>query len=67
MRRSDANDLVKKLLPKYEKKLPEPTLGKTLFECWDPEKRRPSKEYQTVIKAYKRTVADLGVDIKPEM
>jgi len=67
MRRSDANELVKKLLPKYEKKLSEPTLGKTLFECWDPETRRPSKEYQTVIKAYKKTVADLGVDIKPEM
>jgi len=67
MKRSDANELVKKLLPKYEKKLPQPTLGKTLFECWDPEKRRPSKEYQTVIKAYKRTIADLGVDIKPEM
>ena len=65
MKRSDANDLVKKLLPKYEAKLPNPTLGKTLFECWDPEKRRPSWEYQTVIRAYKKSMADLGVELKP--
>lgn len=67
MKRSDANELVKKLLAKYEAKLPNPTLGKTLYECWDPEKRRPSKEYQTVIKAYKKSMADLGVELKPEM
>ena len=66
MKRSDANELVKKLLPKYEAKLPNPNLGKTLFEVWDPEKRRPSKDYLRVIKDYKRTMAGLGVELKPE-
>lgn len=67
MKRSDANELVKKLIPKYESKLPSPDLGKTLFECWDPEKREPSKEYKTVIRNFKRSMAALGLELKPEM
>ena len=67
MKRADANDLVKKLLKKYESKLSNPPLGKTLFECWDPEKRRPSKEYQTVISKFKKEMCDLGIDLRPEV
>ena len=67
MKRKDANELVKKLLSKYESKLAAPPLGKTLFEAWDADKRRPSKEYQTVIKTYKKMMSDLGVELKPEM
>jgi methylamine--corrinoid protein Co-methyltransferase len=66
MKRSDANEIVKKLLPKYEKKLADPPLGKTLHECWDAEKRRPSKEYTTVVKRFKTDLAGLGVELKPE-
>jgi methylamine--corrinoid protein Co-methyltransferase len=67
MKRKDANELVKKLLAKYESKLSNPPLGKTLFEAWDAEKRRPSNEYRKVIKAYKKTMSDLGVELKPEI
>ncbi len=67
MKRPDANEIIKKLLPKYEKKLADPPLGKTLHECWDAEKRRPSKEYTTIVKRFKTELAGLGVELKPEM
>jgi methylamine--corrinoid protein Co-methyltransferase len=66
MKRSDANELVGKLLAKYESKLAAPPLGKSLYECWDADARRPSKEYRTVIKEYKAVMADLGVELRPE-
>ena len=66
MKRSDANEIVKKLLAKYESKLTAPPLGKTLYECWDADARRPSKEYQTVIRKFKAEMNDLGVSLRPE-
>jgi methylamine--corrinoid protein Co-methyltransferase len=66
MKRSDANELVKRLLAKYESKLAAPPLGKSLYECWDADTRRPSKEYRTVIRKYKSEMADLGVELRPE-
>ncbi len=66
MKRLDANELVKKLLAKYESKLAAPPLGKSLYECWDADARRPTKEYSKVIKKYKAEMADLGVELRPE-
>ncbi len=66
MKLSDANELVKKLLRKYESKLNTPPLGKSLYECWDPETRRPSKEYKRVIKAYKKDMSAFGLELRPE-
>jgi len=67
MKLPDANELVKRLLAKYESKLLAPPLGKSLYECWDADARRPSKEYQGVIKKYKSGMADLGVKLRPEL
>jgi len=67
MKRSEANELVKELLPKYESRLGTPPLGKSLYECWDPDARAPSKEYQGVIRRYKQDMEDLGLELKPEM
>ncbi|MCU0860466.1 MAG: monomethylamine:corrinoid methyltransferase [Thermoplasmata archaeon] len=67
MKRLEANNLANALLKKYENRLTEPPLGKTLFECWDADRRRPSKEYSQVVKRYKRDMADLGLELKPEI
>ena len=67
MKRSDANELVKRLLAKYESKLGAPPLGKSLYECWDADARAPSKEYKDIIRRYKREMAELGLNLKPEM
>ena len=66
MKRSEANVLVKGLLAKYESKLSAPPLGKGLYECWDADARRPTKEYRGVIKKFKSDMADLGVHLRPE-
>jgi methylamine--corrinoid protein Co-methyltransferase len=66
MKLADANELVKGLLKKYESKLDQPPLGKSLYECWDGEARKPTKEYHAVIMRYKRDMRDLGVDLRPE-
>jgi len=66
MKLADANELVKGLLKKYESKLNQPPLGKSLYECWDGDARKPTKEYHSVIMRYKRDMRDLGVDLRPE-
>jgi len=66
MKRAEANEIAKKLLAKYESKLKAPPLGKTMHECWDAEKRRPSKDYSAVVKRFKTEMADLGITLKPE-
>jgi methylamine--corrinoid protein Co-methyltransferase len=66
MKLTDANELVKKLLGKYESKLKDPPLGKSLYECWDPDARKPTKEYQSIVKRYKHEMSSMGLELKPE-
>ena len=66
MKLPEANELVKGLLKKYESKLEAPPLGKSLYECWDAEARKPTDEYRAIIRKYKREMADLGVELRPE-
>jgi len=66
MKRPEANEIVKALLKKYESKLANPPLGKTVHECWDSERRRPTKEYTNIVKAFKRDMGNLGVNLRPE-
>jgi len=65
-KRKEANEIVKKLLSKYESKLKAPPLGKGLYECWDPERRKPTKEYHNTLKRFKREMSTMGVELKPE-
>jgi len=58
--------MVKVLLRKYVSKLPNPPLGKLMHECWDVERRRPTKEYSSVVKRFKKEMLDLGVELRPE-
>ena len=46
MKRSDVNEVVKEILPKYEKKFDNPPLGKSFSECYDVKSARPTREYQ---------------------
>ncbi len=65
-KRSEANEIVKDLLRKYESKLPNPPLGKLMHECWDVERRRPTKEYSSIVKRFKKEMFDLGVELRHE-
>jgi len=66
MKLKDANELVKRLLAKYEANLNSPPLGKSLYECWDADAREPTKEYRGVISRYKREMARIGLKLKEE-
>ena len=63
MKRSDANSMVKKLLSKYESKLSNPPLGKTLHECWDAEKRAPTTEYTRVVAGVRKEITGMGLKV----
>ncbi|HEX9907245.1 MAG TPA: monomethylamine:corrinoid methyltransferase [Thermoplasmata archaeon] len=63
MKRSEGNELVKGLLKRYESKLGNPPLGKTLYECWDADNRCPSKAYASLIRRFKREVTDFGIPL----
>jgi methylamine--corrinoid protein Co-methyltransferase len=66
MKRSEANEIADRLLRKYESKLADPPLGKTLHECWDASKRRPTKDYSAIVKRFKTEMGKLGVELKRE-
>jgi len=66
LNRSEANEIVKKLLSKYEDRLKEPPMGKSLFECWDADNLEPSGEYKKIIARLKEEMQGLGIEVKPE-
>jgi polyhydroxyalkanoate synthesis regulator phasin len=57
MTREEANKIVNSLLEKYEKDIPEASIGKTFQEMYDVEKAVPRKEaleqYQEMVKELK--------------
>jgi methylamine--corrinoid protein Co-methyltransferase len=61
IKRAEANELVKKIVSKYERRVPEAPLGKTFQECYDVKKSAPSREHAELYKAVKRELLDLGV------
>ena len=61
--RKDANEIVKKILPKYEErqnKRTEPP-GKKFPECYNLESLRPSEEYTKIYNDVKKDLKDMGV------
>ena len=56
MSRKDANELVKKFIPKYESNLKTPPLGKPFLECFDPIALQPTAEWKAI---YQRKVTEL--------
>jgi methylamine--corrinoid protein Co-methyltransferase len=64
MKRSEANELVKTLLPKYEKDLSNPPKGKKYQECYDVKTGKPKEEYLKFYKSIVKKIADLGIPIE---
>lgn len=61
MKRGDANEIAKKLIPKYEGSLTQAPRGKSFPECYDLRKMRPSTEWRRIYEETNREVADLGL------
>ncbi|MFW9963736.1 MAG: monomethylamine:corrinoid methyltransferase [Candidatus Sifarchaeia archaeon] len=62
IKRTDANEIVKKILPKFEDKIPEPPKGKRFQECCNLLTGEPSKEIFDIYHKVKKEVTDLGID-----
>lgn len=63
MKRSEANEIVKKILPKYETKLRNAPPGKSFLECYDPVKMRPSREWAEIYNSVRKEITDWGIPI----
>ncbi|UCE11839.1 MAG: monomethylamine:corrinoid methyltransferase [Candidatus Thorarchaeota archaeon] len=59
--RDDANEIVKRIIPRFADRVGDPPRGKTFQECCDPVTGRPSKECYEIYERVKQEVADLGV------
>jgi methylamine--corrinoid protein Co-methyltransferase len=64
MKRSDANEIVKNLIPKYEEKLTEPPIGKTIQECFDLKTLQPTKEWEIIYEKVKKDLKELSVQFE---
>ena len=64
MKRSEANQIVKKLLDKYESRLGNPPVGKKYEECWDTQRNVPNEEYVNFYENIKKKISDIGIPLK---
>jgi len=62
MKRKEANALVKKLLEKYERMIPNAPLGKKFSEIYDMEKVRPLPDYQRMYEDIRKELSGRGLD-----
>ena len=61
IKRAEANELVKKIVSKYEDRVADAPLGKMFQECYDVEKTAPTAEYTKLYGTVKKELLDLGV------
>lgn len=62
MTRKEANEMVKNLLSRYEKDIPNAPLGKKFGEIYDLGKVTPTGEYQELCRKIKKELMELGLD-----
>ncbi len=61
---SKANNMLEKLLSKYEKDLSNPPQGKTFPECYDVVSLKPTDEYKRIYSEAKEEIANIGIPFK---
>jgi methylamine--corrinoid protein Co-methyltransferase len=64
MKREEANEIVKKIIPKYEDKLMTPPIGKTFPECFNVKTLKPSSEWFEIYKSVWKDLIDLGIPLE---
>jgi len=63
LNRAEANDIVNRLLDRYEKRIPDPPAGKMLTECYDINSLTPSAEYVDLVGKVKEELRGYGLPI----
>jgi len=64
IKRGFANELVNRLLSKYEEKIKNPPVGLAYQECYDAKTGRPSEGYLQLYSRIKKELEDLGLEFK---
>lgn len=63
MKRKQANEIAKKVIPKYEQKLQNPDRGKSVLECFDLKNMRPLPEYEKLYYDIRTELIELGMPL----
>jgi len=61
LKRADGNEVVKKLIPKYEGQLMNPPKGKSFTECFDLKTIKPTREWSDIYVKVWSELEDLGI------
>ncbi len=61
MKREKANEVLQKLLPKYEDKLSNPDRGKSFQECYDLKTIQPLQEWSSKYDEVRKELEELGI------
>jgi methylamine--corrinoid protein Co-methyltransferase len=64
MKADHANDLVNRLLEKYEKEVEDAPSGKRYQECFDTKTGKPSDDYQRLYEEVKDELTSLGITLQ---
>ena len=64
MKRTEANEMVNRLLPKYENNLANPPRGKKYQECYNIETLEPTRENMELYKRVKKELTGYGLKFK---
>ena len=64
VKRHQANEIVLKLVDKYEKSLQNPEKGRTYPECFDIQANKPDEAYSRLYDKVKAELSKLGLDVK---
>jgi methylamine--corrinoid protein Co-methyltransferase len=64
IKRDFANELVKKLLSKYEDKLTNPPVGLKYQECYDLKTGKPCEQYHSLYSKVRGELENLGLEFK---
>jgi len=62
--RLEGNDIVKRLLAKYEDDIPHAPKGEKYEECWDIQSKQPNSEYLELYQKIKQELAEYGIRFK---
>ena len=63
MTRREANEIAKKILPKYEEKLSAPDKGQPVNECFDLAAQAPKKHYAELYNNVRNELKDIGMPL----
>ena len=64
MKRENANEILQKLLPRYEDKLTNPDRGKPFQECYDLKTIQPLHEWSSIYGQVRKELLELGVNLQ---